>query len=111
MNQVGESGGTEMWNIKLCLFLSFDPERKRMQGADGQEERGRPGQNGDNIRADTRARVGMAGWGWQGECPQLWLGNVSCLLARGVINNRSPATGGTEASQGAAWCWGWSPAC
>lgn len=41
----------------------------------------------------------MDGWGWQGAGPQLWLGNVSCLLARGVINNRLPATGSTEASQ------------
>lgn len=48
--------------------------------------------------------------GWQGAAPQLWLGSVSCLFARGVINNHLPATGSTEASQGAAWCWGQSPA-
>lgn len=56
------------------------------------------------------ARAGMDGWGWQGAGPQLWSGNVSCLLARGVINNHLAATGSPEASQGAAWCWGQSPA-
>lgn len=66
--------------------------------------------NGDNINTNTMARAGMDGWGWQGAGPQLWLGNISCLLARGVINNHLPTTGITEASQGAAWCWGQSPA-
>lgn len=56
------------------------------------------------MHVDPRGRVGVEGGGWPGACPQLWLGNVSCLLARGVINNRLHATGSTEASQGAAWC-------
>lgn len=48
--------------------------------------------------------------GWQARVPQLWLGSISCLFARGVINNHLPATGSTEASQGTAWRWGQSPA-
>lgn len=77
---------------------------------DGQKEQRRLRRNGDNISVDTMVRAGMDGQGWQGAAPQLWLGNVSCLFARGVINNHLPATGSTEASQGAAWCWGQSPA-
>lgn len=76
----------------------------------GKRKERRPRQRGANISADTMARVGMGGWGWQGAGSQLWLGSISCLLARGVINNHLPSTGSTEASQGAAWCWGRSPA-
>lgn len=32
-NQAGESGKTEMWNRKLCLFLSGNLERKRLRGS------------------------------------------------------------------------------
>lgn len=87
---------------KVCPFLSFAPKKKGRWEVDEQEEQRRPRQNEDNSNADTTARAGMDGWGWQGAGPQLWLGNVSCLLARGVINNHLPATGSTEASQGAA---------
>ena len=50
----------------------------------------RPRRHGDNTSADPWPGRVMDGWGWQGAGPQLWLGNVSCLLARGVINNHLP---------------------
>lgn len=32
MNQIGESAKTEMWDRKLCLFLSMNPEEKMLWG-------------------------------------------------------------------------------
>lgn len=74
-----------MGKRKPSSLLSFTPERKEKRELDGQEERKKPRRHRDNLGAATMARVGMDGWGWQGADPQLWLGNVSCLLARGSL--------------------------
>lgn len=70
------------------------------------------GKNGHSMTLTPGRAGGRAGRlaGWQARMPQLWLGSISCLFARGVINNHLPATGSTEASQGTAWCCGQSPA-
>lgn len=83
MNKVGESRDRQRYGRESSVPSCPLPVRGK-GGGKWMNRRSKEGQGGwrYNTNTDTTARAGIDGQGWQGAGPQLWLGNVSCLLAR-----------------------------